>query len=632
MTEILKEVLKELPADANTSDITFEGANIVIYTKNRDFFTNNNGVIKGIVDKIKKRVELRADPSILLEEEKADEKLRKIIPDDAGIDNIIFDHQRSQVVIETEKPGLAIGKSGEVLYKIKQETLWSPVIQRTPAIKSKIIENIRQVLYENNDYRKKFLNSVGKRIYNGWLRDKRQEWIRISFLGASRQVGRSCFLLQTQESRVLLDCGIDVAAEDSQDAYPLLDVPEFDIKELDAVIISHPHTDHLGFLPYLFKMGFKGPVYLTYPTRDIGALLCLDYINITQKDAKKAIYSSTDIKEMVKHTIPLEYNEVTDITPDIRITFVNAGHVLGSAMVHIHIGNGLHNILYSGDLNYENTNLLSAAVTRFHRLETLIIEGTYGGKDDIPPTRKEAEEEIIRIIKETLDRNGKVLMPVLGIGRSQEVALILERLMREGQIKQVPIYVQGLVWDITAIHTAYPDYFNIHMRKEIFYKDKNPFLSDIFKRVGSQKEMEEVLEGGPCIIMATSGMLVGGPSVEYFKRLADNPRNSLIFTCYQGPGSLGRRLTNGEKEVNFGTSSSPDIVKVNINIYGLSGLSGHANRQQLINFVRHLDPRPKKIIIVHAESNKCLELASTLHKMFRIETVAPKNLDAIRIK
>src|SRR3989338_8770018 len=200
----------------------------------------------------------------------------------------------------------------------------------------------------------------------------------------------------------------------------------------------------------------------------------------------KALYSSTDIKEMVKHTIPLEYEEVTDITPDIRITFVNAGHVLGSAMVHIHVGNGLHNILYSGDLNYENTNFLSAAVTKFHRLETLIIEGTYGGKYDIPPTRKEAEEEIIRIIKETLDKDGKVLMPVLGIGRSQEVALILERLMREEKIKQVPIYVQGLVWDITAIHTAYPDYFNNSIRKEIFHKDKNPFLSDIFKRVGSQ--------------------------------------------------------------------------------------------------------------------------------------------------
>jgi len=631
MTEILKEISKELPKDADVSDISFEGANIVIYTKNREFFANNNGTIKGIVDKIKKRVELRADPSILLDEEKTEEKLRSIIPKEAIVDNIIFDLQRSQVFIEAEKPGVAIGKSGEVLHRIKQETLWSPVIHRTPAIKSKIIDNIRQVLYENNDYRKKFLNNVGKRIYSGWQRGKKQEWIRISFLGASRQVGRSCFLLQTPESRVLLDCGIDVAAQD-QDAYPYLDAPEFNIKELDAVIISHPHTDHLGFLPYLFKMGYEGPVYLTYPTRDIGALLCLDYVSITQKEAKKALYSSTDIKEMVKHTIPLEYEEVTDITPDIRITFVNAGHVLGSAMVHIHVGNGLHNILYSGDLNYENTNLLSAAVTKFHRLETLIIEGTYGGREDIPPTRKEAEEEIIRIIKETLDKDGKVLMPVLGIGRSQEVALILERLMREEKIKQVPIYVQGLVWDITAIHTAYPDYFNNSIRKEIFHKDKNPFLSDIFKRVGSQKEMEEVLEGGPCIIMATSGMMVGGPSVEYFKRLADNPRNSLIFTCYQGPGSLGRRLNNGEREINFGTSSTPDITKVNMNIYSLSGLSGHANRQQLINFVRHLDPRPKKIIIVHAENNKCLELASTLHKMFRIETTAPKNLEVIRLK
>ncbi|MAG47364.1 beta-CASP ribonuclease aCPSF1 [archaeon] len=631
MTDIIKEIQKELPKDSDVSEINYEGANIVIYTKNKEFFSDNKGIIKTIVDKIKKRVELRADPSILLDPEKAEDKLAEIIPKEAGVDNIIFDQPRSQVIIEAEKPGLTIGKAGEILHKIKRETMWSPTVNRTPSIKSKITDNIRQVLYENNDYRKKFLNSIGKKIYNGWQSEKKQEWVRVSFLGAARQVGRSCFLLQTQESKVLLDCGIDVASE-GQDAYPYLDVPEFDIKELDAVIVSHPHTDHVGFLPYLFKMGYKGPVYLTHPTRDIGALLCLDYVSISEKEAKKPLYTTTDIKEMVKHTVPLDYNEVTDITPDIRITFVNAGHVLGSAMVHIHIGNGLHNLLYSGDLNYENTNLLAAAVTKFHRLETLIIEGTYGGKDDIPPSRQEAEEEIIKIIKETLDRSGKVLMPVLGIGRSQEVALILERLMREGKIKQVPIYVQGLVWDITAIHTAYPDYFNARMRKEVFHKDQNPFLSDIFKRVGSQKEMKQVMEGGPCIIMATSGMMVGGPSVEYFKNLADNKNNSLIFTCYQGPGSLGRRISQGDKEINLGTSANPEIIKIAMDIHALHGLSGHANRQQLINFMRNLDPKPKKVIIVHAESNKCLEIASTLHKMFRIETVAPKNLEVVRIK
>ena len=433
--------------------------------------------------------------------------------------------------------------------------------------------------------------------------------------------------MQTPESRILLDCGVDISSE--KEPFPYLDAPEFDIEQLDAIILSHPHTDHAALIPYLYKMGYKGPVYCTEPTRDISALLCLDYIGIANKENKKSIYSSTDIKEMVKHTITLNYEEVTDVTPDVRLTFYNAGHVLGSSLVHLHIGNGLHNFLYCGDLNYETSNLLSSASTRFPRLETVMIEATYGGKDDNPPSRKESEEELVKIVKETVEKKGKVLIPVLGVGRAQEVMVIIEKLIKSGQMERVPIYVQGLVWDITAIHTAYPDYFNNIVKKLIFHRDQNPFLSDIFKHIAGQKEMKEVLEGGPCVILATSGMLNAGASVEYFKELASDERNSLIIVSYQGPGTIGRRVQNGEKEIAFDTNN---IVPVNLSIHTLSGFSGHSSRKQLLNFVHRLDPKPKKIIIVHGESSKCLDLASTIHKLERIETVAPKNLEVIRIR
>ncbi len=630
MTDILKEVLKKVPKDADIRDSKFEGANIILYTGNADFFLNQSKTIREIVNTIKKRIEVRPDPSLPLELEKAEEKIKAIIPKEAGKVQIIFDPQRSQVIIEAEKPGLAIGRSGEVLHEIKKETLWVPFVKRIPAIRSKIIENIRTVLYENNDYRKKFLHSVGKRIYNGWIRDKKSEWIRLSFLGASRQVGRSCYLLQTPESRILLDCGIDVAAQTDKDAYPFLEAPEFDIKELDAIILSHPHIDHCGFIPYLYKMGYRGPLYLTLPSRDISALSCLDVVNISAKEAKKALYGSTDIKEMIKHTIPLEYEEVTDITPDVRLTFYNAGHVLGSSLCHLHIGNGLHNFVYSGDLHYDNSNLLAAASTKYPRLETLMIEGTYGGKDDKPANRKESEEELIRIIKETVARKGKVLLPVLGVGRSQEIMVILDRLVNQGELPKLPIYVQGLVWDITAIHTAYPDFFNSYVRKAIFHRDQNPFLNEVFKHVGSRKEMEQVLEEGPCIILATSGMMTGGSSVEYFKKLADNAKNSLVFTCYQGQGSLGRRLQEGEKEIRL--EDEKEAIPVKMDIHSLRGFTGHSNRQQLLSFIQHLDPKPRKIIIVHGESSKCLELASSIHKLFRVETNAPKNMEVLRLR
>ncbi|HLC61585.1 MAG TPA: beta-CASP ribonuclease aCPSF1 [Candidatus Nanoarchaeia archaeon] len=630
MADITKEILRHLPENT-ISDVNFEGANIVLYTKDKDFFLNNNGIIKRIVDDIKKRVELRPDPGITMGMEEAEKVIRSLIPEEAGVDQVIFDPQRSRVIVEADKPGLAIGKQGSLLRDIRMQTFWVPLIRRKPAIRSKLIENVRAVLYQHSDYRRKFLDKVGHRIYDGWKREKKNEWIRLSYLGSGRQVGRSCILLQTPESRVLLDCGINVA--DDAKPYPYLEAPEFDINELDAVILSHAHIDHCGFIPYLFKFGYRGPVYCTEPTRDVSALLMLDFIKIQRADGKEPIYSAEEIKEMVKHTITLEYNEVSDVTPDVRITMYNAGHILGSAMVHLHVGNGLHNILYSGDQKYGKTLLLEPAVTQFPRLETLMLEATYGGKDNIMPHRQETDEELMKVIKETTERGGKVLIPTLGVGRAQEVMLAIEAMVREGRMQRIPVYIDGMVWDVTAIHTAYPEYLNNTVRKLIFHKDQNPFLHDVFKRVGSQQERMQVIEEtGPCVILATSGMLTGGPSVQYLKHLCDNPRNAIGFVNYQGDGSLGRRMQQGEREFTFADGGKQEMLQIKMSVHTVDGFSGHSSRNQLMNFVAKCEPRPKKIIVNHGESSRCLDLASSMHKNFRIETVAPRNLEAVRVK
>jgi len=627
MGEIIKEILQDLPAD-KVSDAGFEGANIMLYTKDKDFFLNNDGLIRSTVNKFKKRIELRPDPSICMDIEKSRAIIEKLIPQEAGLGEIIFDPPRSQVIIETEKPGLAIGKQGSLLREIREKTFWVPFIRRTPAIKSKIIENIHAVLYQNAEERKKFLNKVGHRVYDGWIRGKKNEWVRVTHLGAARQVGRSCILLQTPESRIMLDCGIDPSSDD----YPYLDAPEFKIDELDAIIVSHAHLDHCGLIPYLFKFGYRGPVYCTAPTRDIMALLQLDMIKIMRNEGHEPLYSTDDIKEMVLHTIVLDYEEVTDITPDVRLTFYNAGHIIGSAMSHLHIGNGLHNFLYTGDMKYGRTNLLEPASTRFPRLETVLIEATYGGKDNIMPPEKEVDDYLTGVIKETVARHGKILIPTLGVGRSQEVLILLERLMRTGELERIPVYVDGMVWDITAIHTAYPEFVNINIRKLIFHKDNNPFLCETFKRVGSAKERQQVLEEmGACVIIATSGMLMGGPSVEYFKNLAGSERNSLIFSCYQAEGSLGKRVQIGEKTFSFRAGKEQEIVEVKMQVHKLE-ITGHSDRRQLMNFIFKCEPKPKKVIVNHGENSRCLDLASSIHKQNKIETVAPRNLEAVRIK
>jgi KH/beta-lactamase-domain protein len=626
MADILKSIQEDLPQVIK--EATFEGANIVIYTDNREFFKTGEERVKAIVDKIKKRIELRADKSIIAPESDTEKTIRALVPEEAEITNIIFDIQRSTVIIEAKRPGLVIGKQGSILSDIKKSTLWIPTVQRSPAISSKITEKIRSVLYANNNYRRKFLNSIGEKIYTDWNPEKMDMWVRVTYLGSGRQVGRSCLLLHTPNSKILLDCGLNTAIEEGPERFPYLNVAEIgDINSIDAVILSHAHLDHSGLIPYLYKMGYRGPVYLTPPTRDISALLALDLIGVAYKKAEFPLYRAEDIKEMVRHSITLDYGEVTDITPDIRITLYNAGHVLGSAQVHINIGNGLHNFVYTGDSKYAKTRLLDPAVNRFPRVETLTLESTYGSKEDILPPRQETETRFLELAKRVIERGGKMLIPELGLGHAQETVLRVEEAIRSGILPKVPVYIDGMVWDINAIHTAYPDFLSASVRNQVF-QDNNPFVSDIFKRVGSPLERKEVIEGGPCLIIATSGMLVGGASVEYFKNLAESPKNMIVFGCYQAIGSLGRQVQEGTPEVNI----DGEKITIKLEVETLKGLSAHSGRNELMQFISRMNPKPKRVIVNHGEVSKCLDLASSIYKLDRVETVVPRNLETIRLK
>ena len=630
MADILKSIKEELPGVVN--DVAFEGANIVLYTEDKEFFKSGESKVKSVVDRVKKRIELRAERSILLSEEETEKTIRALVPEDANITNVIFDVQRSSVIVEAKKPGLVIGKQGSILSDIKKSTFWSPNVRRSPIIPSKITEKIRSVLYANNNYRRKFLNDIGKKIYKEWTSEKMDMWVRMTYLGSGRQVGRSCLLLQTPNSKILLDCGINPAISDGPEKFPYLNVPEVgDLNSIDAVILSHAHLDHCGLIPYLFKMGYRGPIYMTEPTRDISALLALDFVGVAYKQAASPLYKAEDIKEMVRHSICLDYGEVTDVTSDIRITFYNAGHVLGSSQVHINIGNGLHNLVYGADTKYGKTRILDPAINHFPRIETLTIEATYGAKEDILPPRRDTENQFLDLAKKVIERKGKILLPELGLGHAQETLLRVEEAVRTGELPKVPVYIDGMIWDITAIHTAYPDFLSASVRNQIF-QDNNPFISDIFKRIGSPAERKEVLEGGPCIIIATSGMLVGGASVEYFRNLAENPNNMIVFGCYQAIGSLGRQVQEGAKEVILGDGSHGEKISVKLEVETLNGLSQHSGRNELIQYVSRMVPRPKKIIVNHGEVSKCLDLASTLYKQNKIETIVPRNLETVRLK
>ncbi len=634
----IKEIIDQMvPREAKIADVEFEGPELVIYVKNPEVIMQDGDLIKNLAKILKKRISVRPDPEVLLPPERAEEMIKQLVPADAEITNISFDPSVGEVLIEAKKPGLVIGKNGETLRLITQKVHWAPRVIRTPPIQSQTIYSVRQILQSESRDRRKFLRQVGRNIYR--KPELKSEWIRITGLGGFREVGRSALLLQTNESFVLVDFGVNVAAlNDPKKAFPHFEAPEFRyvLNEglLDAIIITHAHLDHSGLLPYLFRFNlFDGPIYATPPTRDLMVLLQKDFIEIQQSNGIEPLYRPRDIKEVIKHTITLDYGEVRDISPDLRLTLHNAGHILGSSIAHLHVGNGLHNVAVTGDFKFIPTRLFEPAANRFPRLETLVMESTYGASNDYQMPRDEAEKKLIEVIHQTIKRGGKVLIPAMAVGRAQEIMMVLEEYARVGGI-EVPIYLDGMIWEATAIHTAYPEYLSKHLREQIFHEGYNPFLNPVFKSVANSKERQDIIDSGePAIIIATSGMLVGGPSVEYFKQLASDPRNSIIFVSYQAEGTLGRQIQRGMKEIPLiGEGGKTEAIRINMEVHTIDGFSGHADRRELISYIARVRPRPERVITVHGEPQKCLDLASSIHKKFGISTRAPNNLDAIRLK
>jgi len=629
--EIRRTILEYIPKEAEITRIEFEGPSLAIYTKKPEILIEQSHIVADIVNMIRKRIVVRSDPSVRLPEKETERIINEIVPKEAEITNINFDPSLGEVVIEAKKPGLVIGKNGTILQEIIHQTRWRPRILRSPPIPSKIMAHVRHFLHSESKERERILRTVGERIFRPIVYGVGD--VRITMLGGAQQVGRSAILLQTRESQVLLDCGINPGSGTALDTFPRFDTSQFNLDDLDAVIISHAHLDHCGCLPFLYKYGYDGPTYCSVPTLSLMTLLQLDYLDVLTKQGITPPYDQKDIRESVLHTIPLRYGVVTDIAPDIRLTLHNAGHILGSSIIHLHIGEGLHNIVYTGDYKYGKTMLLEAAATEFPRVETIITESTYGAPTDIMPSRQEAEERLVHTINKTFERGGKVMIPVPAVGRAQEIMLVIDKYMKQGMLKEAPVFIEGMISDATAIHTAYPEYLSREVRNSILHEGVNPFQSDYFTIVEHPSAREDIISGEECIIIATSGMLEGGPIIDYFKRLAPDKRNTIIFVSYQIEGTLGRRVQKGLSEVSMVNSNRKiEVIKVNLDVKTIEGFSGHSDRRQIIGYVRRVSPKLENVIVCHGEKEKCLSIADVFHKRYKINAKVPSLLETIRLR
>ncbi len=650
---IIKTIFESIPKESQITIARFEGPNIALYTKNPRFsLTELTYYLSSLSKNLKKRFIVRTDQSIRLKEDETRSIVSRILPKDVVVSALFCDEATGEVVLEVNKPESV---SSDTIISIAEATGWIAHLRRSPHIPSLSIKNIHTILKSSSKERSNFLRELGKRVFRDPIIKKEDEiqenedmaerisinekqnknWnnkeVYIFCLGGVKQVGRSCFIVMTSESKIMLDCGINPGENNAIDAYPRIDWFDFKLEDLDAIIISHAHIDHQGFLPTLFKYGYDGPVYCTEPTLPLMNLLQLDSVKISQNNGVYCPYEIRDINEIIKHCITLPYGKPTDISPDTTITLNNAGHIMGSATVHLNIS-GAHNILYSGDYKYAKTQLLDSAVSNYPRVETLITESTYGASSDLMPDQRVVYNSFTENINKTLTNGGKVLIPVPAVGRAQEIMLVLDKEMKEGRLIEAPIYIEGMISEASAIHMSYAHYLGQEVRRSVS-QGINPFQSEYFTVVNGWGKRDEVLnDQNPAIIMATSGMLEGGPSVEYFKEIATKENNQMIFVSYQINGTLGRRVLDGNtNEVSMMEKNGKvKVIPLKCKTQKIDGFSGHSDFNQILNFVSRI--KPKRVLVNHGERTKSENTASTIYNKLGIRSSVPDNREILKLR
>ena len=660
-----------LPKEASITAARFEGPKIALYTKNPKFaLTELTLHLSGLSKTMKKRFVIRTDPSIRISEDSTRSTVLGLVPKNVSLSAAFCDDATGEVILEVSIPEAI---TPALIIEIASSTGWLARTRLSPHIPSTSIRTIHSTLKGSAKERSIFFQELGQRIFRTPLiigthsyldRIKREDnpnsdkiravtrstpseapvrsdrssfsssnktEVLVFCLGGVKQVGRSCFVVLTPESKVMLDCGINPGEALGLDAYPRIDWFPFTLSDLDAVVLSHAHIDHQGFLPALFRYGYRGPVYCTEPTLPLMTLLQMDSVKIAKANGSYLPYESRDVYEVIKHCVTLPYGKPTDISPDITITLNNAGHIMGSATVHLNIS-GAHNILYSGDYKFARTQLLDTALSTYPRVETLITESTYGNTSDIMPDQTTVYDNFTKSINHTLQHGGKVLIPVPAVGRAQEMMLVLDKEMRDRNLVECPIYIEGMISEASAIHMSYAHYLGFNVRKSVS-SGVNPFQSEYFTLVNGPGKRDEILEDrSPSIIMATSGMLEGGPSVEYFKSIAPVRENKIIFVSYQINGTLGRRVMDGiMNEIGMmDKKGKVKVVPVNCETQRIDGFSGHSDFNQIMNFVYRV--KPKRVIVNHGEKSKSENIASSIHNRYHLRTSVPDNREVIKLR
>lgn len=429
--------------------------------------------------------------------------------------------------------------------------------------------------------------------------------MKIRWLGAAGEVGRSCVEVNIDGRLFILDCGVKLSGEGT---YP--DFSDIDVSAIEAIIISHAHLDHSGYAPHFYSIGYNGPIYFTKPTMDLALMLQKDFIKVQKLEGEKPPYDAEDIRKEVSRAAALNYEEKVYINEDVSLTFYDAGHILGSAQICLDTPYG--RLVYTGDIG-SDIRTLNPVKKGIPGVDYLIIESTYGMKSDIHPPIEQRERDLIQIIKETKKKKGNVLIPVFAIDRAQNIMMILKEAKEKGLISQ-SIYIEGLLVRANDVYDNYPEWMNQKMFN--LFKKEDPFNSAMFREVWNRKKIIQTNE--PIIVVTTSGMMSGGPVIDYFNSWAPDPKNTLVLVGYQVEETFGRQILEGLREFK---DKDEKLRKINLRIEWIE-FSAHADHPALIDYVSSFKEPPKKVFLNHGDTEKLKELWEEISKI--TECVVPE--------
>lgn len=460
--------------------------------------------------------------------------------------------------------------------------------------------------------------------------------MKITFHGAARTVTGSKHLVEVNGTRILLDCGMfQGRRSESYDANVKL---PFDPHSIDVVVLSHAHIDHSGNIPNLIKNGFRGDIVCTSATRDLCAAMLPDSGHIQERDVEfvnkglrkrgqpptaQPIYTQQDALDSLEYFITQGYGRARSIAPGVQLTFHDAGHMLGSAIVVLDIVDKDTNrevrLVFSGDIGREGIPIIRDPET-VDSADILIMESTYG--DRLHESYGESEKKLEQIVANTYKRGGMIVMPAFAVGRTQQLVYTLHQLYERGDMPRMPIYVDSpLAVNATMVFSLHPECYDEETRAFMVEADtRDPFgFADLTYIRALEDSKRLNFEEKPSIIISASGMAEFGRVVHHLKNRIEDARNTVLITGWQAPHTLGRRLVDGDEVVRIFGEEYQRRAQVEV----LNGFSGHADRDELLAWVGAIRNKPKRTFLVHGEEDSAFGLKAALEERFNLKVDVP---------